>query len=522
VEADIWNRLPMDSDQQSHFAQVEDMTLAKSIVPSLEKASFSKTRKRVLVPAYVALIEEKKIKLGAKWQLQSDLTSLKQCMGQLESVGNAETDTQLATCWTVLEDLVKSMNAIDVSGVAGVNMVPMTNSQVEQVITEWKSAQAKALIVLDKLSKADGEEIVVREFTRYVVPSGPFKTDKVDIDSLMEMKQAQANIVRIRAHINSLAINNVGADAYGYLAHGSIGAQNSGLGKSSRIMFGASWLASSAEKRVATLVHEASHGVEAFGTIKLDGARDISYIGSWSHNIIKGAPAIYNAPSYESAVLRALGETDVRMPLPSVSINGQKQADSPYAAQLETLLGKLDFHLTQAWWFANNIAHFADSCATGKTALDTEGVEATEFFAKGSPNYKGFGVPVAKLIGLPMTVQEGGKTWFTGMDVQLHHLLVRHIARFKNTVNAINSLSIKDSVSDVLDGSTVTLTPSDAEKLDDNMDFVMEKILQAAAVKVHFPSSFYASSNTITALVKKLSGYKDTVESNVPKDGLKG
>jgi hypothetical protein len=516
VDVDIWSKMQTVTDQRFQSAQANHMSLAKYIVPTLTHAAFSKTRKRVLIPAYVALIEEKKMKLGSKWLLQSDLDSLKVLVLQLESVGNAETDSNLAACWSALAALVIKINSIDVTGVAGVTLVPMTSEQIAQVTTYWDAAKSKAVDELDKLSKDPAAELVLKEFFHYA-PSGSFDLSTISTKLDTGLKEVQANMVQIKKHIEQLDASNVKADRTGSLAHGLVGAANAGVGTTSELTFSAAWLSSPENNRIATLVHEASHGVADFGEKKIGGSKDISYVGFWAHNIIKDAPAIYNAPSYESAVLASLGSATGRKAAPIVLIDNAVQSGSAYAAKLETVLGKLDFFLTQAWWFATNIAHFAEACGEGKAKLDTEGVEDTAFYHACAKPYKTHGVPVATLIGLPMTVKESSKTYFTRMDIELHHLLVRHLGHFKNEVEAITTLSIKEAFTDVLEGSTLHLKQAQA---DESNEQIMERILQAAAVTCHFPASFYASSTTITAMVKALSGFKDAIESAVPKTGL--
>ena len=444
-------------------------------------------RKGLILRSYLDVIDDKKAKFqaaeekpGEKWTkaLEDQLLRLR---GLIASKDNL-------VGWQVLKTLLKNINKVQ--GVKGAAPVKMNSEEKEAILKAVPEARSRAFTLITGLfSDAEG---IKREFRT---------TDEADV------AKVKSNLQKIAVHILQLKPEQILLDEDGTLAFNRGGAVNSGVGGKSSIKFSVHWLSHSLDRRAAELIHEASHGTEGVET------KDLAYLGYWADAIIKGKSAVINAPTYERAAM-AQAAKKAGEPAPagkSLAINEDQVGQTD---RLVKVLGKIDFHVTQAWWFVNNVSNFAKKIpADAELKKDKTDTGYTWRLFQSRHTWV---AKVCAQIGSPVAKSQSGRTVFTPVDQELLNLYVRCLAEVKDAVDAIKRVDVvADAPATTIDKDTVHLPSAVLGRGDEQIqEWVTNEVALATKVPVAMRgASFYAN-------VLQASGWKDSVEPGVDKSGV--
>lgn len=444
-------------------------------------------RKGLILRSYLDVIDDKKAKFqaaeekpGEKWTkaLEDQLLRLR---GLIASKDNL-------VGWQVLKTLLKNINKVQ--GVHGTAPVKMTSEEKGSILKAVPEAKSRAFnLIVGLFSDVEG---IKREFR---------VTEEADV------AKVKSNLQKIAAHILQLKPEQILLDEDGTLAFNRGGAVNSGTGKSSTIKLSVHWLAHSLDRRAAELIHEASHGTEGVET------KDLAYLGFWADAIIKGKSAVANAPTYERAAM-AQAAKKAGEPAPvgkSLTTNEEQVGQTD---RLVNILGKIDFHVTQAWWFVNNVSNFAKKIPAD-AELQRDKTDTGYTWKLFQTRHRWVALVCAQ-IGTPAAKSQAGRTVFTPVDQELLNLYVRCLAGVKDAVDAIKRVNVvSDAPAKTIDNDTVHL-PSDVLSRGDEQ--IQAWVANEVALASKIPDAMRGKS--FYANVLQASGWKDSVEPGVDKSGI--
>ncbi|MGH2457715.1 MAG: hypothetical protein ACRDIY_02480, partial [Chloroflexota bacterium] len=448
-------------------------------------------RKGIILQGYLDVIDRKRAqfkaaetKPGEKWTpaLEAQLGRLRECIASKDNLVG----------WQVLKTLVKNVNKVQ--GVKGAAPEKMTSEEKEAIVKAIPEARSHAFgLITGLFSDVEG---IKREFR---------VTEETDV------AKVKSNLQKIAVHMLQLKPEQIRLDEDGTLAFSRGGAVNSGTGQGSSITFSRHWLAHSLDRRAAELIHEASHGTEGVET------KDLAYLGFWADAIIKGKSAVVNAPTYERAAM-AQAAKQAHEPAPTgkqLTLNGgDEQERAGRNDRLVNALGKVDFHVTQAWWFVNNVSRFAKKIP-GDDELRKDKIETGytwRLFQRRHP----WVAKVCASIGAPVAKSQSGRTVFTPVDQELIDLYVHHLAEVKDAVDAISQVDLVDDAPDkTVEVNIVHLPSNIIGRADDEIQaWITNEVALASKVPDRLKDpSFYEA-------VKIISGWKDSVEPGVDKSGI--
>ncbi len=448
-------------------------------------------RKGLILQSYLDVIGRKKAKFqaaetkaGEKWTaaMEAQLARLRECIaGRDNLVG-----------WQVLKTLIKAINRV--RGIKGAAPEKMTAEEKEAILKAVPEAKTRAFnLILGLFGDVEG---IKREFR---------------VNEEGEVAKVKSNLQKIAAHILQLKPDQIALDEDGTLAFNRGGAVNSGTGKSSSIKFSRHWLAHSLDRRAAELIHEASHGTEGVET------KDLAYLGFWADAIIKGKSAIANAPTYERAAVGQAAKAGREPALTGKQLTlngGEEQESAATNERLVKALGKIDFHVTQAWWFVNNVSGFAKRIPADDE-LQKDKTDTGYRWQTFQKRHR-WVANVCSKIGTPVARSQEGRTVFTPVDQELIDLYVHILADVKDAVDALNQIDVVEDAPDKTIDQNVVHLPANVLGREDEQ--VQAWIANQVAIVQGVPDRL--KNPTFYDLVKEISGWKDSVEPGVDKTGI--
>jgi hypothetical protein len=324
--------------------------------------------------------------------------------------------------WTALQDAVANANALEEkarSAGARVRATPSALSELE-VGAVWDVVRHD-FPRAEKLCRALGanETYVSQIFAAEVVG------------------RARAGMLQIADQFPRYLAGNIVVDVDRTLDSSGTVLQNAGRGAldQAKMTVTKAWADKDELKRVAGLVHEASHGAAT-------QTSDQAYLDTWSFDTVAPEQQLTNAPHYEAVAELALRlRTAASKPLAS---NVARQ----HEPKLRVLLGRADFGLTRRRLRTSRILRLLNESRAGGGAV-----------APGGEDLEPVGV-IGHALGLPYAPRDDrpGYIAATNLDVELFGLFRGWLETIHKTLSRIERLDVANADEVVLSGDRAALT----------------------------------------------------------------